>query len=129
MSRTSPAPAVELERVDRARLLAALGAFGRERERFELEGHRHVQAFAPGRAERGDRRGKAVARRKDRFVTQILIELARECGVDLRRLRLRDRVADHGIKIGHRARLCYVFRLFAFRPFSARSFRPPIASA
>ena len=93
--------AVELERIDRARLVGSLGALGRKREGFELEGHRHVQALAARRAKRCDGRSKTVVRRQDCFVTQVLIDLSRERGVDLRRFRLRDRVADHRVEIGH----------------------------
>src|SRR5262249_22211163 len=101
ISCTIPAPSVlsprmvapsNFGRVDRPGVLRALGALRGKRERLELEGHRHVHALAAARAECGDRLVKAVARREDRLVGQVLAELPREGAVDLRRLRLGDRV-------------------------------------
>src|SRR5204863_6711587 len=93
---------VELERVDRACLLGAIAALGCEREGLELEGQRDVQALTAGGTKHSDGRSETVAWRENRFVTQILFELPREFGVNARRLGLRDRVADHGVEIGHR---------------------------
>ena len=133
ISLTSPAPSVlspstaaalELEGVDRSRLLRALGALGGQLEGLQLEGHRYVQAPAAGGAKLGHGRGEAIARGENGRVAEVLGELARKLGVNARRLALRDRVADHGVEIGHRPS-----RAQAFGLLSAKSLRPAMARA
>src|SRR4030095_7965593 len=92
----------------------------REREGFQLERHRHVHSLAASRPELGDRPSEPVARREDRVVTQVLFELPREFGVNARRFAMRDRIADHGVEIGHRpSTLTWSARGYCGRTWSA----------
>src|SRR5207344_3212356 len=54
-----------------------------------------------GGTEFSDRAREAVERRLDTPVVQVLARLAGKLGVDPGRLRMRDRVADHRIPVGH----------------------------
>jgi hypothetical protein len=47
--------------------------------------------------------GKAVYRRQDRPVVEVLPGLLRESGVDERRLAVRDGIAEDGVVVGHDA--------------------------
>jgi hypothetical protein len=95
-------PAVEDDQgVDRARRLRALAALDREREGLLLEGHGDVEPPAALGHEAPDVAGEIVAAAEDPVVDDVLPGLARERGVDERRLAVRDRIPDDGVAVGH----------------------------
>ena len=96
-----PMAVAAAQRVDRAGELRAWRQHPRHGERLLLERHRDVAAAPTVARERLDRRLEAVERRQQPLVAQVLAGLRRERHVDLRRLRLRDRVADDGVAVRH----------------------------
>ena len=72
-----------------------------QREGFELERQRHVDAAPAGGDEAGHAGGEAIERREDRLVAHVLRGLAGERRVYARRFAVRDRIADDGVTVGH----------------------------
>ena len=94
--------ALELHAVDGTREPRALHAVGRIFERLHLERQRDVAAAAAGGAKCVDRGAEAVERRFDQLVRHVLAGLRRERRMDLRRLRVAERIAEQCVAIGHR---------------------------
>ena len=82
--------------------LRALARRVRRRERVELERHGDVEAACRLRARTlSSDRGEAAERRQQALVGHGLPGRARERRVDLRRLGVRDRIADDGVAVRH----------------------------
>jgi hypothetical protein len=84
------------ERVDRTRALRALAGVDAQREGGFLVRQGDVGAASAGLGEGAQRGGEGCRFGVDGAIVQRDPELAAELGVDARRQRVRDRVAEHG---------------------------------
>ena len=92
----------ESQRIDGPGRTGTLGqVLPRQLMRFELERQGHVQSVAAAGDKIAHAGGKAVQRRQQAFIGQRHSLQAGELEVDVRRLAVRNRVADNGVALGH----------------------------
>ena len=89
------------QRIDRTGLCRARRKARRQPEGLLLERHRDVGAAAAGVDELAQGRGKAIDRRKNGPVIEILRRLPRKGGMNDGRLAVGDGVAEDGVVVGH----------------------------
>jgi len=94
-----PAIGVEAQRVRSLRERRAFGRPARGVESIELERHRDVAALRAARSECSQRRLERVERNEQAFIRDRLAGLAREFGMDERRLAVLDRVAGDDVAV------------------------------
>ena len=92
---------VEAQGIHRARSLGPRRTTGCQFERLLLERYRDIQTAPACDAKRFHGLNKAVERRKHLLVGQRLQGLPREFAMNVGRFTVRDRIADHGVTVGH----------------------------
>src|SRR5665647_927086 len=98
---TKDSVSIELERVDCLSYKSMRRELCCQLESLELERHRDIAPFVPFIAQPFYSRGKAIQRREDGFITDVLSGLPGEHLVDQRRFAVVDRVADNGVFVSH----------------------------
>ena len=91
---------IKSQGIDGARLRCPQAQFSGHAMRLKLERHRHVGTTATAGNKLAHRLAKAIERRLQGFIAQGLAGLARERGMDQRRLAVRHRIANDSITVG-----------------------------